>query len=140
MDVRYSSDLAGVDWTALVRALVADEFSNGRTPAQLRRSFERSFATCLAHRRNDVVGTARLLSDGVCNAYLVDVWTQSRHRRRGIGGELVRRLMDTVPGQHVVLFTEHAESFYAGLGFAREDVGMSRVVGRWLEPRRPGPG
>ncbi len=52
-----------------------------------------------------MVGTARVLSDGVCNAYLLDVWTQSTYRRRGIGSTMVEALSDTVPGQHVALFT-----------------------------------
>jgi ribosomal protein S18 acetylase RimI-like enzyme len=41
---------------------------------------------------------ARLLSDGVCSAYLVDVWTSSRYRRRGIASEMIRFLLDEVPG------------------------------------------
>ena len=32
---------------------------------------------------------ARLLSDGVCNAYLVDVWTMSVYRRQGIASRMI---------------------------------------------------
>jgi ribosomal protein S18 acetylase RimI-like enzyme len=63
---------------------------------------------------NGVVGMARLLSDvsdGVCNAYLLDVWTMSAYRRRGIGTAMVRQLMSRVPGQHVGLQTDDAEAF-----------------------------
>jgi ribosomal protein S18 acetylase RimI-like enzyme len=93
-----------------------------------------------------IVGTARLLTDGVCNAYLVDVWTLSPYRRRGIGRAMVERLLARVPGHHVALFTEHEAHFYEGLGFREERVGMSKVVGTWLNrpPVRPpeggGPG
>jgi predicted GNAT family acetyltransferase len=79
-----------------------------------------------------VVGNARLLSDGVCNAYLVDVWTASPHRRQKIATTLVARLLATVPGQHVALFTDDAEPLYASLGFAVQTNGMSKVVGTWL--------
>lgn len=75
--------------------------------------------------------TARLLADGVCNAYLIDVWTQSVWRWRGIG-EMVSRLMKKVPGHHVSLFTDSATGFCDAMGFRREEVGMSRVVGEWL--------
>lgn len=75
---------------------------------------------------------ARLLSDGVCNAYLVDVWTASSHRRRGAGRAMVQALCDAVPGQHVGLQTDEAEAFYAALGFRRQPEFMSRVSGRWL--------
>ena len=76
---------------------------------------------------------ARLLSDGVCNAYLLDVWTASSHRRRGIGKAMVERLAAAVPGQHVGLQTDEAQAFYDSLGFRRQPEFMSRVSGRWLE-------
>jgi len=76
---------------------------------------------------------ARLLSDGVCNAYLLDVWTKSSHRRRGIASELVRRLVAEVPGQHVGLQTDNAQALYRSLGFDFQPDFMSIVSGRWLE-------
>jgi ribosomal protein S18 acetylase RimI-like enzyme len=79
-----------------------------------------------------VVGMARLLSDGVCNAYLLDVWTLSAYRRQGIGSRLVRQLMDRVPGQHIGLQTDEAESFYAALGFRDQPRFMSAIAGLWL--------
>jgi len=72
-------------------------------------------------------------SDGVCNAYLLDVWTASSHRRRGIGRAMVEALCKVVPGQHVGLQTDDAEAFYEELGFRRQPEFMSRVSGRWLE-------
>ena len=128
----------GIDWPALKQALAADDFDNGRTPAQYRISHENSAAVIFALAPDGVggdriVGNGRLLSDGVCNAYLVDIWTATSHRRRGIGGELVRRLIDTVPGQHVGLFTDDMQAFYASLGFRLRPDFMDLVVGRWLE-------
>lgn len=76
---------------------------------------------------------ARLLSDGVCNAYLLDVWTASSHRRRGVGRAMVEQLAAAVPGQHVGLQTDDAQAFYEELGFRRQPEFMSRVSGRWLE-------
>jgi hypothetical protein len=78
------------------------------------------------------VANGRILSDGVCNAYLVDIWTASTHRRRGIGRQVVSRLLATVPGQHVALFTDDVPDFHATLGFRPQDGGMSQVVGTWL--------
>ena len=84
----------------------------------LRRSFAASQHAAIAWDEDLVVGTARLLSDGVCNAYLVDVWTRSSHRRRGVATAMVRDLMARVPGQHVALQTDDAEAFYESLGFS----------------------
>jgi predicted GNAT family acetyltransferase len=130
--VEIRRDLAGVDWSAMRRDVAADDFDNGRTPEQLRRSFEASYATALAWTGDGVVSTARLLADGVCNAYLTDVWTASGWRRRGIASAVVRDLLERVPGHHVALFTASHAPFYAGLGFEEEHTGMSKVVGTWL--------
>ena len=135
--LEFSATNDGVDWSALKAALAADRFDNGRTPEEYAASYGRSHAVMFVRHDERFVGSARLLSDGVCNAYLVDVWTASAYRRRGVASEMVRRLLATVPGQHVALFTEDMRPLYEGLGFEVEHGGMSRVVGTWLN--RPGP-
>jgi GNAT superfamily N-acetyltransferase len=130
--IRYEATLEGVDWDAVKADLAADDFDNGRTPEELCRSFAASHAVVVAWDKGRVVGTARLLADGVCNAYLVDVWTLAGYRRRGIGSAMVLSLLGRVPGHHVALFTEHHVEFYRALGFEEESTGMSLISGRWL--------
>lgn len=131
-EIRYSTDLAHVDWEALRRALIADDFDNGRTADEYRRSAEGSFRSVFAYLGDEVVGNARMLSDGVCNAYVVDVWTRSDLRRRGVGRRMMEILLESADGQHVYLFTDDMQPFYAALGFEPQPTGMSKVVGRWL--------
>ena len=76
---------------------------------------------------------ARLLSDGVCNAYLVDVWTASSHRRQGIAKEMLQLLIGAVPGQHIGLQTDSAQPLYASLGFDAQPEFWSLVAGTWLD-------
>jgi predicted GNAT family acetyltransferase len=132
-EVRVVGTLDGVDWQAVRADLLADDFDNGRTPAALRRSFEASQQVAIAWAGDRVVGTARQLSDGVCNAYVVDVWTLSSYRRQGIAAQMMRRLVDAVPGQHVGLFTDDMQAFYAAVGFRRQGDFLSVVSGRWLD-------
>lgn len=129
----FSSVLDGLDWAGLKAALRADDFDNGRSPAEYRHSHENSHAVIFAMAGAEFVGNGRILSDGVCNAYLVDIWTATACRRQGIGSELVNRLMASVPGQHVALFTDDMRAFYETLGFREQTVGMSLISGRWLE-------
>jgi predicted GNAT family acetyltransferase len=131
-EISYAQDTAGVDWTALKRDLADDEFDNGRTPEQLRKSFENSFAVVFARDGDRIIGKARAISDGVCNAYIVDVWTQSEYRRQGIATKMIMILLEKLPGQHVYLFTDDFPDFYEKLGFVRQGIGMGRVVGTWL--------
>jgi predicted GNAT family acetyltransferase len=139
MTVRVDGSLDGVNWAQAKADLAADDFDNGRSPQALRASFEHSQHVAIAHDGDRVVGMARLLSDGVCNAYLLDVWTMSAYRRQGIGSAMVKLLMDCVPGQHVGLQTDDAQAFYASLGYRHQPAFMSAIVGEWLanEASRP---
>jgi ribosomal protein S18 acetylase RimI-like enzyme len=131
--VTVDGSLAGVDWVQCKRDLMADDFDNGRSPDALERAFRASQHVAIARAGERVVGMARLLSDGVSNAYLLDVWTQSAYRRRGIGRAMVEALCDAVPGQHVGLQTSDQVEFYASMGFGPQPQFLSKVVGRWLD-------
>jgi len=132
-EITFTRTTAGVDWVELKQLLHDDDFDNGRSPKQLAVSFESSHAVCFAWTQGKVIGKARVLSDGVCNAYLVDVWTHSAYRRAGIATAMVRCLLEDLPGQHVYLQAE-AENleFYRMLGFREQPHGLSLVVGQWL--------
>ena len=133
MAVRIDGSLDGIDGALAKADLAADDFDNGRSPDALRRSFERSQHVAVARDGDRVVGMARLLSDGVCNSYLLDVWTASSYRRQGIGSAMVRLLLEQVPGQHVGLQTDDAQRLYESLGFQPQPEFWSRVVGTWLD-------
>ena len=79
------------------------------------------------------IANGRLLSDGVGNAYVVDIWTHSAYRLQGIGRSIVQMLLAAVPGQHVYLQTDDAIGFYEELGFVEQPKGMRFVVGAYLQ-------
>jgi ribosomal protein S18 acetylase RimI-like enzyme len=131
--VTIDSSLDGIDWAQAKADLAADDFDNGRSPEALRASFERSQHVAFARDGGRVVGMARLLSDGVCNAYLLDVWTATPYRRQGVASAMIRRLLEQVPGQHVGLQTDDAQPLYDSLGFQPQPEFWSTVVGDWLD-------
>jgi ribosomal protein S18 acetylase RimI-like enzyme len=137
-EVIYKTDFENIDWVEMKTTLQEDAFDNGRSPEQLQKSFENSFATCVAYVNNRIIGTARILSDGVCNAYLVDVWTLSAFRRQGIASTMIQIVTGGLEGQHVYLCTDIPE-FYAKLGFVEQPTGMSKIIGTWLvnRPHQP---
>lgn len=132
-EITYQLDCEGVDWAAMKTTLVADHFDNGRTPAQLETSFRNSAVVAIAYAGTRIIGTARALSDGVCNAYVVDVWTHSDFRRQGVAHAMMQQLLARLPGQHVFLWTDDAAAFYQRIGFEEcHCVGLQTVVGEWL--------
>jgi predicted GNAT family acetyltransferase len=140
MRITYKLDLQNVDWDEVKSRVAEDDFDNGRTAEQLKISFEHSFATCLALADDQVIGKVRALSDGVCNAYIIDMWTYQPFRRQGIASQMVKLVLEKLEGQHVYLFTDQDTiSFYEQLGFKKQGVGLGRVVGKWLQtPSRKG--
>ena len=135
MEIIYRTSLAAVDWTRMKEALVSNNFDNGRSPEQLRASFQNSYAAVVAYDQDRIVGTARVLSDGICNAYIVDVWTLSDYRNQGIGQTMMTTLEEALEGQHIYLFSEDAVDFYKKLGFSEQPTGLSKVKGKWLVKR-----
>ena len=142
--VRYQHDCSNINWQQLFERLVDDDLDNGRSVSELEMSFVNSEHVIFAVGNeaeavvgetvvgDAIVGMARALSDNVCNAYIVDVWTDSRYRNRGIGSRLVNELCEKVSGQHVYLYTENAQSFYQRLGFQRYGSGYAKISGNWL--------
>jgi predicted GNAT family acetyltransferase len=131
-EIIFKTNLENIDWVEMKTTLRQDAFDNGRSPEQLKVSFENSYAVCIAYSDSRIIGTARVLSDGVCNAYLVDVWTLREFRRKGIASTMIQKLMSQLSGQHVYLQTDDASELYGKLGFVEQPLGMGKVVGKWL--------
>ena len=131
-EITYKLDLENVNWSEIKAKVQADDFDNGRTPAQLETSFRNSQATVIAYAGDEIVGKVRALSDGVCNAYVVDVWTYTPYRGQGIAKAMLVRLDEQLAGQHVYLFTDDAKGLYERVGFQPQGIGMGKVVGKWL--------
>ena len=130
--ITYRSDLEGVDWQALKLDLIADDFHNGRTVAQLQLSFENSAFVAMGYDGDRCIANGRMLSDLVGNAYIIDVWTQSAYRRQGIARRIIQMLIDKVPGQHIYLQTDDAVDFYEKIGFVEQPRGMMFIAGEYL--------
>jgi len=132
MSIRYQEGAEGVRGEELKRVLLEDDWDNGRTPAQYDESIRNSFLTIFAFDGERLIGMARALSDGVCNAYVVDVWTHRDYRRQGIARSVLKMIEEHIPGQHVALFTDEAPEFYRKCGYKRRGVTFEKVVGEWL--------
>jgi hypothetical protein len=134
-EISYRTDLQGIDWQQVKERNAEDDFDNGRTAGQMELSFKNSAVVCIAHADSGVIGTVRALSDWVCNAYIVDVWTYHPYRRQGIARRMMEIVTEKLQGQHVYLFTDDAQSFYESIQMERTDkqTGYQKIVGEWLQ-------
>ena len=65
------------------------------------------------------IGFARAFTDGASLVYLADVYVLPEYRRRGLGVELIREMVDNGPlaGLRWILHTRDAHGLYAKFGF-----------------------
>ncbi len=84
--------------------------------------------TVVALEGEKVVGFARALCDGVSNGYISTVAVAVDMRGRGVGRELVRRLVGDDDGITWVLRAGHgSEDFWRRMGFEASEVAMERL-------------
>ncbi|GAB3187843.1 GNAT family N-acetyltransferase [Nesterenkonia suensis] len=98
-------------------------------------------AEAMPGERAELVGLARILSDGETIAYLQDLLVQPAHRRRGIAGQLVQAVLAPVAHLRQQVPLTDAEpaqrSFYESVGFTEiRDVPPTglRAFVRWDPP------
>ena len=123
---RYSitKDLPRADVLALYRA--AGWFGPSDPAPELDAMIANSFAVSAAFDPvGRLVGMARALSDGVSDAYILDVVVDPAHRSRGIGREIVKRLADHLASFGidwiVCVGVPGTEAFYRAAGAAPMD-------------------
>ncbi len=94
-------------------------WASGRTLNEVEESLQSSVIVSARHVEDGFVGCARAVTDKVTFSWICDVVVQAAHRRRGVGKELVRRLLahPDVAATRKVLVTQDAQSFYQQLGF-----------------------
>ena len=124
--LRYSitKELPRADVLALYRA--AGWFGMSDPAPELDAMIANSFAVSAAFDpAGRLVGMARALSDGVSDAYILDVVVDPAHRSRGIGREIVKRLADHLASCGVdwivCVGVPGTEAFYRAAGAAPMD-------------------
>ena len=149
--LRYQHDCLGVEWSEL-RQLFSVADLGGREGAKIQRAFERSSEVCFAFDGARLIAAARALSDYEYHATVYDVVVHPDLQRRGVGREILRRLLSRMPVWRTLLIADRdVGGFYESLGFraygdamARIDPGRLRDPGASArstgpsDPRRPG--
>ena len=91
------------------------------SPTELARALEDSWHFVMAVDGDLLIGSGRVLSDGVLYALILDVIVDADFRARGIGREIMTRLLAEIREaciRDVMLFSaEGASGFYERFGF-----------------------
>lgn len=126
LDAGYEldDDRDRVDVRAVHRFLSEEAYwVPGRDLATIERLVRDSARVIAAYAGEELVGFARVVSDGTNMAWLGDVFVLAPHRGRGVGAELVREAVEHPPHRDLAWFlnTRDAHELYARFGFVRPD-------------------
>jgi len=116
--IRYSESLAGIRPSQLEGFF--EGWPNPPTPSTHLRFLAGSSHVGLAIAEDgQVAGYISAISDGVLTAYIPQLEVREPYRGRGIGSELVRRMVERLQDLYTVdlLCDPEAADFYAPLGF-----------------------
>jgi predicted GNAT family N-acyltransferase len=122
-----------VDVDVVYRYLAEEAYwVRGRDRATIGRLVQDSTRVIGVYRGDELVGFARVVSDGSNMAWLGDVFVLEEHRGNGLGVELVREAVEHPAHRDLAWFlnTRDAHSLYARFGF--EQPGDRTMV----RPRR----
>jgi GNAT superfamily N-acetyltransferase len=118
--IHYSDtrDVALENVLALYRA---NEWSAAEKPETLLKALLASHSLFTAWDGTILVGLGNAISDGHLVVYYPHLLVLPEYQRRGIGSELMRRLMARYQGfhQHMLVADGRAVDFYRGCGFER---------------------
>lgn len=120
MSLVWSHTIEGIDWNELSALYDAAPLGN-KNPTSLKTAFTNSMFKCFVYEGGKIVGVGRALADGVDCSYICDVALLPSHQGRGIGKQIVAKLMELSRGhKKIILYSVPGkESFYKKLGFKR---------------------
>jgi GNAT superfamily N-acetyltransferase len=118
---RISDDLARIDFDAVTGWLSGTYWVPGIGRGEVERAAQNSSLVLGVYSpEGGQAGFARAVSDKTRFAYLMDVYVEEKHRRRGLGQALIRFAMahpDHLSVYQWLLATREAQPVYAGVGF-----------------------
>lgn len=126
MSITIRTEKENIDWQRVSDILTYYGLSRYDAATQ-KLIFERSYAVAFAYDDNYLIGCARALSDGICQAAIYNVALEESYQGRQIGRALIESLMKQVEGCTVVLYTHpQTIALYETLGFRRQKTGFVR--------------
>lgn len=119
--VQLDSENADANAEAIERLYETAGWSRaGDDPKEAAKALKNSYCAFAAFDGQKMVGYFRALSDGVSDAYLLDLFVDPQYRRRGIAGELTARIVARLKADGIewitAISTPEAKDIYLKIG------------------------
>lgn len=131
MTIEYRTELPRKeDLYRLYEQLGWNQFLN-LNPDQLIKAMQGSVYSIYAYSGNTLVGTGRVVSDGIMIAYLCGLGVHSEFRHRGIGTAIMNKLTHFCLDHGLTvqfLCEDHLTKYYEQMGFVVFASGMTKIT------------
>lgn len=125
MTYRFQNNTESVNWTRVAELLSYFGLSKLDAPTQ-RKVFENSYAVVFVFDGENLIGFGRAISDGICQAAIYNIALDEFYHGKGLGREIIQRLINQVSQCNIILYTHpNTVSYYEHLGFRRMKTGMA---------------
>lgn len=118
-DLLVSTDKSKLNITTIHAFLMSSYWAEGRTIEQVRATIDNSLCFGM-YLKNEQIGFARLLTDGVVFAYLMDVFVLKKFRGNGYSKILLQKIFSYPELANIpkwILGTTDAHGLYKQFGF-----------------------
>lgn len=124
LEWKFTSE--SVDWEALSNLYLIAPLGQ-KEPADLKIAFSNSMFLCFAYDSGQLIAAGRALADGKDCSYICDVAVHPDYQGRGLGKEIVARLVAfSKDHKKIILYAAAGkEPFYKKLGFKRMTTAMA---------------
>lgn len=119
-------DDRSIDWDELTNLYRIAPLGN-KNSDNLKIAFSNSMFKCFVFDGNILIGVGRTVADGVDVSYLCDIAVHPDYQRRGIGKQIVHKLLEFSNGYNKILLFASVgkEQFYKQLGFDKMTTAMA---------------
>lgn len=125
MAYRFQTNTESVDWARVAELLSYFGLSSLDAETQ-RKVFENSYAVVFVYDKEKLIGFGRALSDGICQAAIYNIALDDSYHRKGLGKEIINRLINQVSQCNIILYTHpKTVGYYEHLGFRKMKTGMA---------------
>ena len=127
----YKLGVEEIDWCGLFRLYeetgLLKRFIESKELDKIQSAFQKSYKVVTAWNGSALVGSCRMLSDGISNGMVFDVGVLPNYQKKGIGKGLLNLLLEGE--EHMVIHltsTFGNEDFYKKLGFKKHKTAYAK--------------
>jgi GNAT superfamily N-acetyltransferase len=119
-DIKFSERRA-IPVAKLASLYRANGWSSAKKPELLKKALSNSAALVSAWVGGELIGLGNAITDGYLVVYYPHMLVHPEYQGRGIGSEIMKRLMEKYEGfhQHMLIADGRAIGFYKKCGFTR---------------------